>query len=52
LLRDYSKHFERFSVVNSCSQEEAALFLAAGLRGEAKKELNGMYASVVEITPR
>ena len=33
-LRDYLKHFERCSVVNGWTQEEAALFLAAGLRGE------------------
>ena len=44
-LRDYLKHFERCSVVNGWSQEEAALFLAAGLRGEAQKMLNGMSDS-------
>ncbi|CAH3027943.1 unnamed protein product [Porites evermanni] len=54
-LRDYLKHFERCSVVNGWNQEEAALFLAAGLRGEAQKVLNGMsdsdcrtYAKIVE----
>ena len=36
------KHFERCSVVNGWNQEEAALFLAAGLRGVAQKVLNGM----------
>ena len=54
-LRDYLKHFERCSVVNGWNQEEAALFLAAGLRGEAQKVLNGMsdsdcrnYAKIVD----
>ena len=54
-LRDYLKHFDRCSVVNGWNQEEAALFLAAGLRGEAQKMLNGMsdsdcrtYAKIVE----
>ena len=49
------KHFERCSVVNGWNQEEAALFLAAGLRGEAQKVLNGMsdsdcrnYAKIVD----
>ena len=41
-LRDYLKHFERCSVVNSWSKEEAAVFLAASLRGEAQKVLNGL----------
>ena len=54
-LRDYLKHFEHCSVVNGWNQEEAALFLAAGLRGEAQKVLNGMsdsdcrnYAKIVD----
>ena len=49
------KHFERCSVVNGWNQEEAALFLAAGLRGVAQKVLNGMsdsdyrnYAKIVD----
>ena len=41
-LRDYLKHFERCSVVNSWSKEEAAVFLAASLRGEAQKVLTGL----------
>lgn len=41
-LRDYLKHFERCSVVNGWSKEEAAVFLAASLRGEAQKVLNGL----------
>lgn len=54
-LRDYLKHFERCSVVNGWSKEEAAVFLAASLRGEAQKVLNGMsdgdcqnYAKIVD----
>ena len=42
LLRDYLKHFERCSVVNGWSKEEAAVFLAASLHGEAQKVLNGL----------
>ena len=49
------KHLERCPVVNGWNQEEAALFLAAGLRGEAQKVLNGMsdsdcrnYAKIVD----
>ena len=49
------KHFERCSVVNGWNEEEAALFLAAGLRGQAQKVLNGMsdsdcrnYAKIVD----
>lgn len=41
-LRDYLKHFEHCSVVNGWSKEEAAIFLAASLRGEAQKVLNGL----------
>ena len=41
-LRDYLKHFERCSVVNGWSKKEAAVFLAASLRGEAQKVLNGL----------
>ena len=55
LLCDYLKHFERCSVVNGWNQEEAALFLATGLWGEAQKVLNGMsdndcwnYAKIVD----
>ena len=44
-LRDYLKHFERCFVVNGWNQEEAALFLATGLREEAQKVLNGMSDS-------
>lgn len=44
-LRDYLKHFERCSVVNSWSKDEAAVFLAASLRGEAQKVLNDMFDS-------
>ena len=54
-LSDYLKHFERCSVVNGWSQEEAALLLAARLREEAQKVLNGMsdsecrnYAKIVD----
>ena len=36
-LRDYLKHFERCPVVNGWSKEEAAVFLAASLPGEAQK---------------
>ena len=39
------KHFERCSVVNGWSKEKAAVFLAARLRGEAQKVLNGMSDS-------
>ena len=38
-LRDYLRHFERCSVANGWSKDEAAIFLAASLRGEAKKSL-------------
>ena len=55
-LRDYLKHFERCSVVNGWSKEEAAVFLAASLRGEAQKVLNGLsdtdcrdYKKIVDI---
>ena len=41
-LRDCLKQFERCSVVNGWGKEEAAVFLAASLRGEAQKMLNGM----------
>ena len=41
-LRDYLRHFERCSVVNGWSKEEAAVFLTASLRGEAQKVLNGL----------
>ena len=41
-LGDYLRHFERCSVVNGWSKEEAAVFLAASLRGEAQKVLNGL----------
>ena len=41
-LRDYLRHFERCSVANGWSKEEAAVFLAASLRGEAQKVLNGL----------
>ncbi|XP_068670989.1 uncharacterized protein [Montipora foliosa] len=44
-LRDYLKHFERCSVVNGWNKEEAAVFLAASLRGEAQKVINGMSDS-------
>ncbi|KAL9970195.1 hypothetical protein ACROYT_G022529 [Oculina patagonica] len=54
-LRDYLKHFERCSVVNGWNEDEAAVFLAASLRGEAQKVLNGMsdsdcrnYAKIVD----
>ena len=54
-LRDYLKHFERCSVVNGWNKDEAAVFLAASLRGEAQKVLNGMsdsdcrnYAKIVD----
>ena len=54
-LRDYLKHFERCSVVNGWSKDEAAVFLAASLRGEAQKVLHGMsdsdcrnYAKIVD----
>ena len=33
-LRDYLKHFERCPVVNGWSKDEAAVFLAASVRGE------------------
>ena len=36
------KQFERCLIVNGWSREEAAVFLAASLRGEAQKVLNGM----------
>ena len=39
-VRDYLRHFKRCSVVNGWIKEEAALFLSAGLRGEAQKVLN------------
>ena len=49
------KHFERCSVVNGWSRDETAVFLAASLRGEAQKVLNGMsdsecrnYAKIVD----
>ena len=49
------KHFERCSVVNGWSKDEAAVFLAASLRGETSKVLNGMsdsdyrnYAKIVD----
>ena len=55
LLRDYLKHFERCSVVNGWNKEDAAVFLAASLRGQVKKVLNGMsdsdcrnYAKIVD----
>ena len=38
-LRDYLRHFERCSVANGWSKDEAAIFLAASLRGEAQKSL-------------
>ena len=44
-LRDYLQHLERFSVVNGWTEEEseeAAVFLAAALLGEAQKVLSGM----------
>ena len=44
-LRDYLKHFERCSVVNGWNKDEAAVFLAASLRGEAQKVMNGMSDS-------
>ena len=44
-LRDYLKHFERCSVVNGWNKEEAAVFLAASLRGEAQNVINGMSDS-------
>ena len=44
-LRDYLKHFERCSVVNGWNMDEAAVFLAASLRGEAQNVLNGMCDS-------
>jgi len=44
-LRDYLKQLEHCSVVSGWSREEAASFLAAGLRGEAQKVLNGMSGS-------
>ena len=54
-LRDYLKHFERCSVVNGWNNNEAAVFLAASLRGEAQRVLNGMsdsdcrnYAKIVD----
>ena len=54
-LRDYLKHFERCSVVNGWSKDEAAVFLAASLRSKAQKVLNGMsdsdcrnYAKIVD----
>ncbi|XP_068739315.1 uncharacterized protein [Montipora capricornis] len=54
-LRDYLKHFERCSVVNGWNKEDAAVFLAASLRGEVKKVLSGMsdsdcrnYAKIVD----
>ena len=54
-LRDYLKQFERCSVFNGWSKDEAAIFLAASLRGEPQKVLNGMcdndcrnYARIVE----
>lgn len=44
-LQDYLKHFEYCSVVNGWSIEEAAVFLAASLHGEAQKVLIGMSDS-------
>ena len=44
-LRDYLKHFERCSVVNGWRKDEAAVFLATSLRGEAQKMLGGMSGS-------
>ena len=41
-LRDYLRHFERCSVVIGWSKEEAAVFLAASLLGEAQRVLNGL----------
>ena len=38
-LRDYLRHFERCSVVNGWSKDEAAISLATSLRGEAQKSL-------------
>lgn len=42
---DYLKQLERCVVVSGWSREEAASFLAAGLRGETQKVLNGMSGS-------
>ena len=54
-LRDYLKHFERCSVVNGWSKDEAAVFPAASVRSEAQKVVNGMshsdcrnYAKIVD----
>ena len=44
-LRDYLKQFERCSVVDGWSNEEAAVFLATSLREEAQKVLNGLSDS-------
>ena len=41
-LRDYLRHFQHCSVLNGWNEEEAAVFLAASLRGEAQKVLSGM----------
>ena len=41
-LRDYLRHFERCYVVNDWSKEEATVFLAGCLWGEAQKVLNGL----------
>lgn len=45
----YLEHFERFSVVNCWSQEEAAVFPTEGHRGEARKVLNGMSGSSLRL---
>lgn len=54
-VRDYLRHFERCTVVNGWSKDEAAVFLAVSLRGEAQKVLTGMsdsdcrnYAKIVD----
>ena len=41
-LRDFLRHFERCAVVNGWRDEDRAVFLAAGLRGEAQKILSGL----------
>jgi len=41
-LRDYLKHFECCSNVHGYSKEEAAVYLATSLHGEAQKVLKGL----------
>lgn len=41
-LRGYLRHFQHCCLLNGWNDEEAAVFLAASLHGEAQKVLNGL----------